>query len=127
MRKNPFYRRGRAGLGFKELAHWQLSKRPMTATELSQIFGMEPEEVKRKIRNLFRIGPATVMEDLVDDETIFTLTATARRTVSKTNPAIHVSQRSPTGDDIKQKHIEAAARRRRLMAAGLYLPAEDNS
>ncbi|OON33553.1 hypothetical protein BTJ39_24020 [Izhakiella australiensis] len=86
---------------------------------------MTPDEVKKKIRDLFRIGTATVREDQVNSETIFTLTATARRTVSKTSPSLHVSQRSPTGDDIKQKHIEAAARRRRLIAAGLYLPAGD--
>lgn len=132
MKKNPFYRRrtGSKNDGFKEKAVWQLSKRPMTGTELAKILRMAVTDLHAQMR--WKVGAnqtATIeaSEWLTDSEgnrdRIYTLTSRPQRITPKAGKTIVVSVRSFSlaNEEQRQKNIIAAQRRARLHKAGLWI------
>lgn len=126
MKKVPFYRRVGRGGDLKERMVWQLSKGPMSETELAELFGMELMLFRNRAQVTFRVGSPSLVIEQADNGPVYSLHGKARRTTSH-NKTIIVSFQSleHRGAEQRQKNIEAAARRRRLMAADLYLPALD--
>lgn len=127
MRKLPHFRRNYdPNSGFTERVTWQLSKRAHTGRELSALFNMPLTEVNGLMQGCFRGSTAVVEKSdpvKVGHCTDYTyrLISTSRVTRS-TPPSIVVSKKqcvhSSPAD--RQKNIEAAQRRARLIKAGLY-------
>lgn len=126
IKKVPFYRRAGKGGELKERMVWALSKGPMSETELAKKFEMELTVFRNRAHGAFRVGSPSLVIEQTAEGAIYSLQGKAKRTTSA-NKTIIVSLKSLShqGADQRQKNIEAAARRRRLMDAGLYLPALD--
>ncbi|WP_173634954.1 regulator [Paramixta manurensis] len=132
MKKNPFYRRNVAGKysGLKEKVAWQLSKRPMSGSELATILRMDATEINRMMRYYITenaVVTITAGEWFRDEsgfkDRIYTLGRKAKRVAPRPTKSIVVSLKSfkNASEEQRQKNILAAQRRARLIAAGLYI------
>lgn len=127
MRKLPHYRRSSdPNSGFTERVTWQLSKRPHTGRELSALLNTPLAEVNGLMKGCFRGGTAVVEKCdpvKVGHCTDYTYRLVSiSRVIRSAPPSIVVSkkQHRSRGEDGRQKNIEAAQRRARLIKAGLY-------
>lgn len=134
MKKIAMYRRGRGcpNDGFKEKVTYQLSKRPMTGSELASILKMSLREFNHVISPEIRrtkVATITASEWTTDSEgnrdRTFTLTSSPKRIAPKVTPqkTIVISWKSfaEAGEEQRQKNILAAQRRARLIKAGLWI------
>lgn len=140
MKKVAMYRRGRGGPnhGLKEKAVWLLSKGPMTGRQLHMATKLSLRSIHRQLNAERHLVSATAEISAgawyIDEETgyrdrIYTLVRKPRRITAKasTNKTILVSIKSlrDRGEDKRQECIEAAARRARLIKAGLWITSSD--
>lgn len=136
--KTPMYRRGKGGPndGLKERAMWLLSKGPMTATALAGALRVPRSKIVQVIRDTTSgngcVASVTAQQITTGDGTtdrLYTLNGKVNRVAPKVTPqkTIVVSMKSlgERGEDKRQAAEDAAARRRRLMSAGLYITASD--
>lgn len=133
MKRVGFYRRvGQAGpnAGLKEKIVWQLSKRPMTPTELAQILGAERYRVVDNIRDMVKDSGvakvskgAEVMRENGTVEHLYHYDGPGDRIFPKAGKPMLVSGRSAMRTDpkVREEHLEKAKRRARLIKAGLYI------
>ena len=141
MRKVAMYRRGRGGVndGLKERIIWQLSTRPMSERELSIALNEPRYRIRHNLRDhalrKCKVATITAGEWFTDEsgerDRVYTLESKARRVAPAVTArkAIVVSINSlrGSGEDKRQKCIEAAARRSRLIKAGLWITSSDIS
>lgn len=140
MKKVAMYRRGRGGPndGLKEKAVWLLSKEPMTGRQLHMATKLPLRSIHRQLNAQRHLISATAEisagEWYIDEETgqrdrMYTLVRNPRRITSTaaTNKTIVVSINSlrDRGEEQRQACIEAAARRARLIKAGLWITSSD--
>ncbi|WP_162900947.1 hypothetical protein [Erwinia persicina] len=140
MKKVAMYRRGRGGPnhGLKEKAVWLLSKGPMTGRQLHMATKLSLRSIHRQLNAERHLVSATAEisagDWYIDEETgyrdrLYTLVRKPRRITAKasTNKTILVSIKSlrDRGEDKRQECIEAAARRARLIKAGLWITSSD--
>lgn len=140
MKKVAMYRRGRGGPnhGLKEKAVWLLSKGPMTGRQLHMATKLSLRSIHRQLNAERHLVSATAEisagDWYIDEETeyrdrVYTLVRKPRRITAKasTNKTILVSIKSlrDRGEDKRQECIEAAARRARLIKAGLWITSSD--
>ncbi|NNS07288.1 hypothetical protein [Erwinia sp. JH02] len=140
MKKVAMYRRGRGGPndGLKEKIVWLLSKWPMTGRQLHMATKLPLRSIHRQLNAQRHLISATAEisagEWYIDEETaqrdrLYTLVRNPRRITSAaaTNKTIVVSINSlrDRGEEQRQACIEAAARRARLMKAGLWITSSD--
>lgn len=140
MKKVAMYRRGRGGPndGLKEKIVWLLSNGPMTGRHLHVATKLPLRSIHLQLRDERHLISATAeisaSDWYIDEETgqrdrLYTLVRTPRRVITKAkaNKTIVVSVRSlaERGEDKRQQCIEAAARRARLIKAGLWITSSD--
>lgn len=133
MKRNPFYRRkGTPGKhdGVKERFIWQLSKRPMTGSELSQILKVPRNELNKLAGEyLKQTGVATIeasewfqAEDGLKDR-VYTLVKVGKKAYPTAGKSIIFSENSRkialAGE--RDEKRELAKRRARLIKSGLYI------
>ncbi|WP_428945259.1 hypothetical protein ACQK5W_04045 [Pantoea sp. FN060301] len=109
---------------------WQLSKGPMTGTELGRILKMPVQEVHNQMRwqlretqtASFSAGEWEIDSEGNRDRT-YTLKSRPRRIIPRAGKTITISTKAfgMRGDDARQKNIIAAQRRARLHKAGLWI------
>ena len=127
MRKLPQYRRGKYHNGLRERVAWQLSKHPMTGRELSPLFHMSLSEFNASLHGGFK-GETAVIErtDPVKvgrcTDYTYTLIST-KRVTRKCAETIVISARSfgMAKPGNREKNIQDAQRRARLINAGLWV------
>ncbi len=141
MRKVAMYRRGRGGIndGLKERIIWQLSTRPMSERELSIALNEPRYRIRHNIRDhaLSKCKVATITAgewftyDSGERDRVYTLESKARRVAPAVNKrkdiVVSINSLRESGEDKRQKCIEAAARRSRLIKAGLWITSSDIS
>lgn len=136
MKRSPFYRRqGKRGKyeGLKERMCWRLSKGPAMGAELAATFNIPLVEFNRIITKRLLTGSAVavvtateweVRPDGIKDR-LYTLERLGTKATAfpKAGKSILVSKKSLTNmhQGMKEKNIEAAKRRARLIKAGLYI------
>ncbi|MEI2684253.1 hypothetical protein [Erwinia aphidicola] len=140
MKKVAMYRRGRGGPndGLKEKIVWLLSTGPMTGRQLHVATKLPLRSIHLQLRDERHLISATAeisaSDWYIDEETgqrdrVYTLVRTPRRVITKAkaNKTIVVSVKSlaERGEDKRQQCIEAAARRARLIKAGLWITSSD--
>jgi len=135
MKRCPFYRRpGKQGkfTGLKERVIWMINKRgrPVTGAEIAEVFGVSLIEFNRCANGLTRgtgrIVQLVASETWLNEEGIadrhFNIVSTPKvitpvgKTRLFTKRAIAQAAKGQ-----RELNIERAARRRRLIAAGLYI------
>lgn len=133
MKRVGFYRRiGKEGPnnGLKERIVWQLSKRPMTPTELAQILGAERFRVIDNLRNMLTddaVARVSKGEEVQREngmtEHFYHYEGPGNRIFPKAGKSMLVSAKSAKRADpeVRKQHVEKAKRRARLIAAGLYV------
>lgn len=135
MKKIAMYRRGRGcpNDGLKEKIIYQLSGCPMTGRQLAEKLSVEPkiifinlsEESLRKNKVVKIDAGEWFKNDRGEKDREYRLNRKPRRVAAKAIPekTIVVSMKSlaERGEDKRQVCVEAAARRARLMRAGLYI------
>lgn len=138
MKRVPQYRHsGRPGKlsGMRERAVWYITKHGGQATgaELAAMLGITLIEFNRVARTLTRGGG--LVANIVASPTWITETGIVDRHFTMSTPARYIVQTSLTAktrlctrraifhaaEGRRQEHIEKAARRSRLIAAGLYI------
>lgn len=133
MKRNAFYRRtGKPGKhnGLKERLIWQLSKRPMTGSELSQILKVPRNKLNKLAGEYLRqTGVAQIeasewfdAEDGLKDR-VYTLVKVGKKAYPTDGKSIIFSENSRkialAGE--RDEKRELAKRRARLIASGLYI------
>ena len=129
MRKIAQYRRNQhPNSGFSEKLAWQLSKGPATGRELSARFGISLSEFNRLIGNIILRGGKTMQITVSDvvrlkhgsiDRT-YTLARKVRRVAPGKMTPIVINQSRDASEEARQIAVEAAKRRARLIASGIY-------
>ncbi|MBS8942796.1 regulator [Escherichia coli] len=135
MKRTPFYRRpGKAGKfsGLRERAIWMIQTRgrPVTGSEIAEKFGVTLIEFNRVANSLTR-GEGRIAQ-LVASETWLNEDGICDRTFDLiTKPKVITPQGKTrlftrrsmalAAEGNRRECIEKAARRRRLIAAGLYI------
>ena len=136
MKRIPFYRRpGKQGkfTGLKERVIWMINKRgrPVTGTEISEVFGVTLAEFNLVARTLTRGGGQVAK--IVTSEPWITETGHIDRHFALAEPAkVVLPKNSKTrlftrksvaysSKNMREQCIEKAERRKRLIAAGLYI------
>ena len=138
MKRVPHYRHsGRPGKlsGMRERASWFITKNGGRATgsELAELLGISLIEFNRVARTLTRGGG--LVANIVASPTWKTESGIVDRHFTMTSPARYVAPSSLTAktplytrrailyssENRRQESIDKAARRRRLIAAGLYI------
>lgn len=138
MKKVPHYRHsGRTGKlsGMRERSSWLISKNGgrATGTELAAMLGITLIEFNRVAKTLTRGGG--LVANIVASETWITESGIVDRHFTMTSPARYVAPTSLTANtrlftrksilhasgNRRQEFTEKAERRRRLIAAGLYI------
>ena len=129
MRRLAFYRRPHNSTGFKESVVRMLGKRPPTGLELAEHFGMRlPEFNKRIYQVLIETSVVKVVAtEWAEKEGIRDRTYSIERRAKRITPprpkkTIPISLKSLDSitNGMKQKHIDAAKRRAKLIASGEY-------
>lgn len=132
MKQNNFYRRNFSNTkmnGFRERLAWQLSKRPMTGTELCEILGLELSVFNKRISSALR-GTGVVhltasewfpVDDGLNDR-LYTLESMGSRAFPKPKKSIHISKNSygRANDETREANIKAARARAKLIKNGTY-------
>lgn len=129
-----FYRRGCNNSGMKERVCWRLSKGPATGSELAEMLGMDLPAFNRYARSALLSGSATAVISASEwvklegrrlDRTYTLESIGSNRVKPKAGKSILVSKRtlSHLHPGMKEKNIEAAKRRARLIRAGIYIDA----
>ncbi|MDX6914736.1 hypothetical protein R9X49_06400 [Pectobacterium carotovorum] len=131
MKRSPFYRRGgrdSQNKGMKEKIIWQLQKhgRPMTGSELAEIFKMDVTDLNKCRRFVVsEVGQSSVSVEKIVDDFIYTLMKNPEIKLVKNRKLMscRVSYKSfATSSRIsKIKHIAEAIHRRELIARGEYI------
>lgn len=135
MKRSPFYRRGgkdSPNKGMKEKICWQLQKynRPMTGSELAEIFKMDKCEfnkVAKRIGDRSGVVAVKVSKTITDGEIDFIYAIERKPEVSISKrigmAQIRVSYKSFANSSrlSKIKHIAEAKQRRELIARGEYI------
>jgi len=135
MKKVAMYRRGKgyANEGLKERILWQLSKGPMTATELASVLKIDVHYIVVQLRDrtlaIDKVAKITAGEWFTDEngfrDRVYRLADKPKRVAPKPtrSQTIVISKKalSSRGEEQRQKNIIAAQRRARLIAAGLYI------
>jgi len=130
MRKVAQYRRSNGpNAGFSEKLAWQLSKGPATGRELSERFGMSLREFNRLILNTLRHGGETLQVEASNPvrlrgnsiDRTYTLVRRPRRVAPPALPPMVINPSNDCSEEAKKRNREAAKRRARLIASGLYL------
>lgn len=135
MKRSPFYRRGgkdSPNKGMKEKICWQLQKynRPMTGSELAEIFKMDKCEfnkVAKRIGDRSGVVAVKVSKTITDGEIdfIYAIERNPEVSISKRigMAQIRVSYKSFANSSrlSKIKHIAEAKQRRELIARGEYI------
>lgn len=135
MKKIAMYRRGRGcpNDGLKEKVLYQLSGRAMTGRQLAEKLNVDPKIIftslsghnlrKNKVVNI--AAGEWFTDESGHRDRLYTLNKKPRRVAVKVTPekTIVVSMKSlaERGEDKRQACVEAAARRARLIKAGLYI------
>lgn len=137
MKRLAFYRRGgvkNAPLaGLNERVAWRLSKGQATGAELAEIFGITTVMMNRMMGKLMQFNSVVhiTSSDWVDLEgggrdRTYTLIGKARRLAKPGgNPRRTPNSLRNANEETRRKNTERAARRARLMKAGLYIPELD--
>lgn len=136
MKRCPFYRRpGKQGkfAGLKERVIWMISKRgrPVTGTEIAEVFGITLAEFNLVARTITR-GSGLVAKIVASEKWItesghvdrhFALIEPAKVVLPKNSKTRLFTRKSVaySSKQMRQQCIEKAARRKRLIAAGLYI------
>ncbi|GKV75572.1 hypothetical protein PEC106568_07460 [Pectobacterium carotovorum subsp. carotovorum] len=131
MKRTPFYRRGgrdSPNKGMKEKIIWQLQKhgRPMTGSELAEIFKMEVKDINKCRRFLVSgVGESSVSFEEVKDDFLYTLKKNPERKVPRNkkmnNCRVSYKSFATSSRLSKIKHIAEAKQRRELIARGEYI------
>lgn len=140
MKKIATYRRGKPGehSGLKERVVWFLTKGPMTGRQLADALrvpldsirdNLRPSNLTRGIKTVeIKFSPFEMQKDGTKDR-LYWIERSARRVTPKVGPKkqIIISKNSlhTLGAESKRIHEEAAARRRRLHDAGLWISLSD--
>lgn len=135
MKRTPFYRRpGRTGQfsGLRERVIWMIQTRgrPVTGSEIAAAFGVSLVEFNRTAKNLIRgtgkiarleVSPTWLTESGIVDRR-FNLVTQAKVVIPKgktrlctRGAVLHASKKA------HQEFLDKAARRSRLIKAGLYI------
>lgn len=141
MIKNPMYRRGARDTknGAKERIIWMLSNRPMSGRELAEAIGEHYDVVRSRMSdsclNKNQTASISVTDWFIDRQgnrdRVYTLNGkpkrvaakvTAEKTLCISKKGMHIH-----GQEQREIHEKAAARRRRLMDAGLWVSLSDIS
>lgn len=130
MKKIPFYRRvNGANAGMKEKIAWQLSKRPMTGAELSEILKIPLTEITSAMGAMMKQtrvicvtgSPVFIRDDGLTDR-LYSLESRPKRVAPSPAVNIPISKKSLqcmlNGE--KEKNTLAAKRRRKFIKAGTY-------
>ncbi|MFB6328790.1 hypothetical protein ACE8EZ_22245 [Pantoea deleyi] len=130
MKKVAQYRRSHGpNAGFSEKLAWQLSKGPATGRELAERLGMTLREFNRLILNTMQHGGETLQIKASDQvclgggsvDRTYTLTRKPRRVARGQAKPMVINHSNDSSEEAKKRNREAAARRARLIASGLYL------
>lgn len=133
MKRVGFYRRtGKEGPhhGIKERVVWQLSKRPMTPTELAEILGVERWRILDNLTAMLKdegvaqvVKGEEVARGTKKPEHLYHFKGLGSRIFPKCGKSILVSSKSAANatSETRIANIEKAKRRARLIAAGLYV------
>ncbi|UYU30322.1 regulator [Siccibacter colletis] len=131
MKKLPFYRRpGRVGkfTGLKERMVWQLSKGPLTGTELCAIFGYSIAEFNKVVGKYIGVGKVVSISAtewfIRDDGTrdrIYQVEKKAKLVVPRGRSQVFTRNTLLNVDPDKRKAcIDKASKRAGFIKAGLY-------
>lgn len=130
MKKVAQFRRSNgANAGFSEKLAWQLSKGPATGRELAERLGMTLSEFNRLVIHIMRRGGETLQVEASNQISLgggyidrtYKLVRNPRRVASPPCKPMVINYRNDCSEEAKKRHREAAKRRARLIASGLYL------
>ncbi|MEN4606020.1 hypothetical protein WKG98_08405 [Pantoea agglomerans] len=124
-----FRRSSGANAGFSEKLAWQLSKGPATGRELAERLGMTLSEFNRLVLHIIRRGGETLQVEATNQiclgggsiDRTYTLVRNPRRVARPPRKPMVINHRNDCSEEAKKRHSEAAKRRARLIANGLYL------
>lgn len=130
MKKVAQFRRSNGpNAGFSEKLAWQLSKGPATGRELSARLGMTLREFNRLVLHIMRRGGETLQVEASNQvclgggsiDRTYTLVRNPRRVAPPPCKPMVINYSNDRSEEAIKRHREAAARRARLIASGLYL------
>jgi len=130
MKKVAQFRRSTgANAGFSEKLAWQLSKGPATGRELAERFGMTLSEFNRLVLHIMHRGGETLKVEASNQiclgggsiDRTYTLARNPRRVAPPPSRPMVINYSNDCSEDAKKRNREAAKRRARLIASGLYL------
>jgi len=130
MKKVAQYRRSNGpNAGFSEKLAWQLSKGPATGRELAARFGITLREFNRLINSTLRRGGETLQVESSHPvclggnsiDRTYTLIRSPRRVAPQALPPMVINQNNDRSEEAIRQHRNAAKRRARLIASGVYM------
>jgi len=130
MKKVAQFRRSTgANARFSEKLAWQLSKGPVTGRELAERLGMTLSEFNRLVLHIMRRGGETLQVEASNQiclgggsiDRTYTLGRNPRRVAPPPSKPMVINYSNDCSEEAKKRNREAAKRRARLIASGLYL------